>query len=62
MADLNGGNPRKLADLPSPATWLAWSPNSEVLPFTAGYVLNYRSTSIWEINSDGRNLHRLLAD
>jgi serine/threonine protein kinase/Tol biopolymer transport system component/DNA-binding winged helix-turn-helix (wHTH) protein len=61
MTDLNGGNPRKLADLPSPATWLAWSPNREVLRFTAGYVLDHRSTSIWEINSDGRNLHQLLA-
>jgi DNA-binding winged helix-turn-helix (wHTH) protein len=61
MANVYGANAHKVADLPHVPSWLAWSPDGRHLRFTVGALFNNSETSIWEISSDGRNLHRLLA-
>lgn len=59
MMDSDGAQSRKVADLPEGSGWLAWSPDGQRLRFTVGQLLNNRETSIWEIASDGRNLHQV---
>ena len=61
LMDVSGANAHKLAKLPAPASWLAWSPDGERLRFTMNPPDSKELNSIWEISSDGRNLHRLLA-
>ena len=60
IMDANATNAHKLADLPGTASWLAWSPDGQRLRFTIGPLLTNAATSIWEISSDGKNLHELL--
>jgi Tol biopolymer transport system component/DNA-binding winged helix-turn-helix (wHTH) protein len=61
MIDADGANARKLADLPGPASWLAWSPEGGRLRFTLNVRLSDAESSLWEISSKGDNLHRLLS-
>lgn len=61
IMDADGTNSRKLAELPGPASWLAWSPDGERLRFTMNPPGSKEVNSIWEISKDGANLHRLFA-
>lgn len=61
IADANGMNKHEVALLPDYATWLAWSPGGRHLRFTLGSVLSGAETSIWEISSQGKDLHQILA-
>jgi Tol biopolymer transport system component/DNA-binding winged helix-turn-helix (wHTH) protein len=56
----NGRNARRIATLPQGGSWLAWSPDGRRFRFTVGPLLEGASTSLWEISSDGKSLHRLL--
>jgi eukaryotic-like serine/threonine-protein kinase len=61
LAISNTGDQRKLASLPDNffIYWLRWSPDGKVLRFMTNSPLG---DIMWEINSDGSNLHRMLAD
>ncbi|MGH9482506.1 MAG: winged helix-turn-helix domain-containing protein [Terriglobales bacterium] len=52
-----GSHRRKLAEIGG-AGWLAWSPDGRGLRYTEG---DYGRGSIWEISSEGRNPHRVVA-
>jgi serine/threonine protein kinase/Tol biopolymer transport system component len=60
LAKNDGTQPRKLADTAGWATTPQWSPNGSSLRFT---VLDQKTNarSLWEVGTDGRNLHPLLA-
>jgi Tol biopolymer transport system component/DNA-binding winged helix-turn-helix (wHTH) protein len=60
MMDANGSNAHLLATLPGAPFWPAWSPDGQTLRFTLPAILSGEGTSIWEISSDGSNLHELL--
>ena len=60
MMDANGSNARLLAALPGAPFWLAWSPDGQTLRFSLTRILSSEGNSIFEISSDGRNLHELL--
>jgi Tol biopolymer transport system component/DNA-binding winged helix-turn-helix (wHTH) protein len=60
MMDANGSNAHLLAALPGAPSWLAWSPDGQKLRFTLTRTLGNEGTSIFEISSEGRNLHELL--
>jgi Tol biopolymer transport system component len=66
MMDADGANAHKLADLPGPASWLAWSPEGDRLRFTLNARLSDAESSLWEISpitgaaGRGDHLHRLL--
>lgn len=60
MMDANGSNAHLLAALPGGPSWLAWSPDGQTLRFTLTPTLSSEGYKIWEISSDGRNLHELL--
>jgi Tol biopolymer transport system component/DNA-binding winged helix-turn-helix (wHTH) protein len=62
MMDASGSNARLLTTLPGAPSWPAWSPDGQTLRFTLTRTLSDEGTSIWEISSDGRNLHELLPD
>jgi Tol biopolymer transport system component/DNA-binding winged helix-turn-helix (wHTH) protein len=57
----DGTNARKLADLAGPPSWVAWSPDGQRLRFTMNPLFAGEQNSLWEISSDGKNLHQLLA-
>ncbi len=59
--DTDGANGRKLAEIPGDKWSLAWSPDGKRLRF---HWLNLPGTpsQIWELHSDGSNLHQILAD
>jgi len=57
--DANGSHPHLLATLPGSPSWPAWSPDGQTLRFTLTRIPS-EGTSIWEMSSDGRNLHELL--
>lgn len=58
ICDRNGSNAHKLVSLPSISWGLAWSPDRRVLRFTLEDTSN-GDFSLWEISSDGSNLHPL---
>ena len=60
MMNANGANAHLIAALPGAPSWLAWSPDGRTLRFTLTQILGREGNSIWEISSDGRNLHELL--
>jgi len=61
--DAEGGNERRIADLPGSAFWLRWSPDGKRLRFTVGNVIDRDGAlSIWDIGSDGTGLHPLFPD
>jgi Tol biopolymer transport system component len=61
VCDLAGGNTRKLATLPASSLIYRprWSPDGKMLRFSAD---DYRTQamSLWEVQSDGTGLHRVL--
>ncbi len=60
VMDAEGTNPRKLAEPPGGAYWLAWSPDGRRLRFTQGLLLQNAENSLWEISPEGGNLHAVL--
>jgi Tol biopolymer transport system component/DNA-binding winged helix-turn-helix (wHTH) protein len=59
LAKLDGTQSRKLATVNGNPDWLRWSPDGRALRFTL-YDAKYNSNSLWEVSSDGTNLHPLL--
>lgn len=57
----DGAERRKLLTLAGRPQWPRWSPDGSRLRFSV-YDLVNRSSSLWEVASDGSNLHRLLPD
>ena len=61
VANADGTERRKIAEIPGEGLWPRWSPDGRTLRFTEN---NYRNgdvwESIWEVGSDGKNLHPLL--
>jgi len=57
-ADADGGNKRILANVPKANFWFSWSPDGKKLRFTRVEV-DKPGSSIWELNRDGTNLHRV---
>lgn len=58
---MDGKSSRKLVDLSQTPTWIAWSADGKRLRFTLGTLLSTEATSIWEISSNGKNLHEILS-
>ena len=59
-ANSDGTNLTKLVSLNGTATALRWSPNGRVLRFTIKDSTT-NATSLWEVSSDGTDLHALMA-
>jgi serine/threonine protein kinase len=57
LANSDGTNPRKLVTPDGFSTSPRFSPDGQRIRFT---LVERRSATIWEINADGSNLHRLL--
>jgi WD40 repeat protein len=49
----DGTNVHKVAHAEYPSAWLSWSPNGEIIRFS-------ERNSLWEMSSNGSNLHNLL--
>jgi len=60
IMDANGSNAHLLAALPGAPFWPAWSPDGQTLRLTLTRNLSSEGNSIFEISSDGKNLHELL--
>jgi Tol biopolymer transport system component/DNA-binding winged helix-turn-helix (wHTH) protein len=60
MMDANGSNAHLLTALPGAASWPVWSPDGQTLRFSLTRDPNTEGTSIFEISSDGKNMHELL--
>ncbi|HEV2424472.1 MAG TPA: protein kinase [Terriglobia bacterium] len=58
LAQNDGASPRKLATVPGVLWWPRWSPDGGKIRFTV--VDEAGTSSLWEVGSDGSNLHRLL--
>jgi eukaryotic-like serine/threonine-protein kinase len=56
IADQDGANAHKLADLPGGSYWPAVSPDGKKIRVT---VYRDNATSLWEVGSDGNDVHRL---
>ena len=56
IADQDGANEHKLADLPGGAYWPAVSPDGKKIRVT---VHRENGNTLWEVASDGSNMHRL---
>lgn len=61
IANEDGSESTKFAELPERAFWLRWSPDGTLLRLTLLNPLTH-ATSLWEISSTGKNLHPLLPD
>src|SRR5204863_43780 len=61
LAKPDGSESRRLVTLPRSASWPRWSPDGKVLRFTMGESQDFSQT-LWEVNSDGTGLCRLLPD
>src|SRR5215467_2744566 len=59
-ANSDGSSPRKLAELTGTLSWVRCSPDGLRLRFTET-DRNTNSLSLWEIATNGKNLHRVLA-
>jgi eukaryotic-like serine/threonine-protein kinase len=59
LANSDGTNSRKLTTVNGSASWIRFSPNGSRLRFTVE-ASQTRSSSLWEVNVDGTNLHALL--
>jgi Tol biopolymer transport system component/DNA-binding winged helix-turn-helix (wHTH) protein len=59
LSQEDGTEKQKFATLPGRAFWLRWSPDGRLLRFT---LLDSRThtTSLWQIDAQGRNAHPLL--
>ena len=57
----DGGQMLRIAEIPESANWFRWSPDAKAVRFTRNeYVNGSLQQSLWEIASDGTNLHPLL--
>jgi Tol biopolymer transport system component len=56
IADQDGANAHKIAELPGESYWPAVSPDGKKVRVT---VLGENDTSLWEVGSDGNGVHRL---
>jgi Tol biopolymer transport system component len=61
LAKSDGGESRKLVTVSGRAFWPRWSPDGSRLRFTIVEALT-RTMTLWEVSSDGSNLHPLLPD
>jgi eukaryotic-like serine/threonine-protein kinase len=60
-ANAEGTEPKKLTSVPGSPQSIRFSPDGKRMRFDV-QMSNQTSSTIWEINSDGSNPHRLLAD
>ncbi len=61
VANADGSESRKVASVPGEATDIDWSPDGGTLRFTqSSYNNNEQTQLIWEVATDGSNLHPLL--
>jgi Tol biopolymer transport system component/DNA-binding winged helix-turn-helix (wHTH) protein len=61
VAREDGSEEQKFAIVPGRAFWLRWSPDGSRLRFTVSDSQTH-TTSLWEMNSTGRELHQMLPD
>jgi Tol biopolymer transport system component/tRNA A-37 threonylcarbamoyl transferase component Bud32 len=61
LAKSDGTESRKLVTVSGPPSQIRWSPDGRVLRFTV-FEPKSNSRSLWEVKSDGTNLHHLLPD
>jgi Tol biopolymer transport system component/DNA-binding winged helix-turn-helix (wHTH) protein len=61
-AKADGSEPRKFAALNGTPLYPRWSPDRKLLRFTTSKYPDNLRTSLWEISSDGSNLHPLFPD
>jgi len=59
VANRDGSDPHKLVSLPDAPFEVTWSPNGSIIRFRTGGGANGLG-AIWEVASDGTNLHPLL--
>jgi Tol biopolymer transport system component len=59
LAKRDGSESRQFATVPGRPSWVRFSPNGQILRFTV-YDPKANSNSLWEVASDGTNLHPLL--
>ena len=59
LAAVDGSSFRKIASVPGGNDCIAWSPAGKLLRFTQNNLTN-RTSLLWEINSQGNNLRRVL--
>jgi eukaryotic-like serine/threonine-protein kinase len=60
LADADGMNPQQIATTSGPAWWMKFSPDGARLRFTVFISGQRNATEIWEVRSDGKNLHPVL--
>ena len=60
LADADGSNTRKIADLPGEHSSIGWSRDGRVLRFTQ-QIPTTGGTAIWEVTTRGGNLHAVFA-
>jgi serine/threonine protein kinase/Tol biopolymer transport system component len=60
VAKRDGSESRQLVTVPGPPGWARFSPNGGVLRFFVSDPKTTNSQSLWEVRSDGTNLHPLL--
>lgn len=61
LSDANGSAPKQLATVQGTPYYPRYSPDGKRIRFSVGNVAQ-NTSSIWEVNADGSNLHALLAD
>ncbi len=58
IAAADGSGPRKLVGLAGTVSWPRWSPDDARIRYT---LADQNGSSIWEIGTDGKGLHQVLA-
>jgi serine/threonine protein kinase/Tol biopolymer transport system component len=59
IANEDGSDPHMLTEIPGSAKWFRYSPDGRLIRFSL--LQNFgNASSIWEMNADGTNLHKLL--
>ena len=59
LAKSDGTESRRLASIVGSSFWLRWSPDGKVIRFSL-FDARDNSTALWEVSSDGTDLHPLL--
>jgi Tol biopolymer transport system component/DNA-binding winged helix-turn-helix (wHTH) protein len=59
IVGIDGADAKRLVALPGGPNWLAWSPDGERMRLSL--TEENGRTSLWEMQQDGTNLHRLIA-
>jgi Tol biopolymer transport system component/predicted Ser/Thr protein kinase len=60
LAKSDGSEPRKLASAPDRVFDVAWSPDATVIRFSVGPAMSLAGVTLWQVSSDGSNLHPFL--